>query len=133
MLLTQPTVADPTRAPEGRHVAWAYTHVPNGSTLDRTAAIESQVERFAPGFRDLIIDRHTMRTQDLEAWNPNLVGGDVTGGANTLPQLIARPTLSTYRLGGGYYLCSASTPPGGGVHGMCGFHAARAALERELR
>jgi phytoene dehydrogenase-like protein len=131
VLVTQPTLFDPSRAPAGKHVAWAYAHVPNGSSADMTERIEHQFERFAPGFRDRVIARHTMNCADLERRNPNLVGGDINGGAANLGQLIARPTLSStpYRTPiSGVYLCSASTPPGGGVHGMCGFHAADAAL-----
>lgn len=128
-LLVQPSVCDPLRAPAGRHTAWGYCHVPNGSTLDRTQAIERQVERFAPGFRDCILARSTQCTQQLQAWNPNLLGGDVSGGAMTPRQLVLRPTPSTYATSDPtLFLCSASTPPGGGVHGMCGFHAATAAL-----
>lgn len=131
VLLAQPTVFDPSRAPDGKHIAWAYTHVPNGSAVDMTSQIERQIERFAPGFGDRILARHTMNCADLEKRNPNLVGGDISGGAADLRQLLARPTLSTcpYQTPiRGVYLCSASTPPGGGVHGMCGFHAANAAL-----
>lgn len=131
VLLAQPSLFDPTRAPQGMHVAWAYCHVPQGSTLDMTRAIEDQIERFAPGFRDRILARHTMNCAALEAHNANLVGGSINGGAVTLWQMLARPTFSTapYRLPRqGLYLCSASTPPGGGVHGMCGFHAAETAI-----
>jgi phytoene dehydrogenase-like protein len=131
VLLTQPTPFDPTRAPAGRHTAWAYCHVPHGSNVDMTAAIEAQVERFAPGFRDLILARHTADCAALERRNPNLVGGDITGGANTLRQVLARPvaTLHPYATPlPGVYLCSASTPPGAGVHGLCGHNAANAAL-----
>jgi phytoene dehydrogenase-like protein len=131
VLLTQPTQFDLTRAPAGKHIAWAYCHVPAGSTFDMSKRIETQIERFAPGFRDLILARHTMNSIEMEARNSNLVGGDINGGAATLWQLIARPVLSPtpYRTPvPGLYLCSASTPPGGGVHGMCGFHAAEAAL-----
>jgi phytoene dehydrogenase-like protein len=131
VLVAQPTVFDPSRAPSGKHIAWAYTHVPNGSTTDMTDRIERQFERFAPGFRDVVLARHTMNCADLERRNSNLVGGDINGGSADLFQLIARPTFSAcpYRTPiPGVYLCSASTPPGGGVHGMCGFHAANAAL-----
>lgn len=134
VILVQPSLFDATRAPVGRHTAWAYCHVPNGSTTDRTAAIESQVERFAPGFRDRVLARHTMDATALEAHNANYVGGDINGGAADLRQLFTRPVAS-YRPwvlpAPGLYLCSSSTPPGGGVHGMCGWHAARAALRRE--
>jgi len=131
VLFVQPSNFDRTRAPDGYHIAWAYCHVPSGSTVDMTAAIEAQVERFAPGFRDRILARRTMTTAELELHNPNLVGGDVAAGANTFRQLVFRPvpTLAPYRAGvKGIYMCSASTPPGGGVHGMCGFHAADAVL-----
>ena len=129
VLLVQPSIADPTRAPAGRHTAWGYCHVPNGSTLDRTHAIESQVERFAPGFRDCILARRTQTTAQLEAWNANLTGGDLSGGAMTPRQLVLRPTRRTYTTSdSSLFLSSSSTPPGGGVHGMCGFHAATAAL-----
>jgi phytoene dehydrogenase-like protein len=131
VLLAQPTLFDPSRAPTGRHIAWAYTHVPSGSSTDMTASIERQIERFAPGFTQRILARHTMNCAELERRNPNLVGGDINGGAADLSQLLARPILSLcpYRTAiPGVYLCSASTPPGGGVHGMCGFHAANAAL-----
>ena len=137
VLLAQPTRFDLSRAPSGRHVAWAYCHVPHGSTFDMTERIEAQIERFAPGFRDLILPggRRTWNTPELEASNPNLVGGDITGGANTLGQIIARPRLfRPYRTPNRkIYLCSASTPPGGGVHGMCGHLAALSALRRTLR
>jgi phytoene dehydrogenase-like protein len=129
VLLVQPSLFDSSRAPSGQHTGWAYCHVPSGSTQDMTARIEAQVERFAPGFRARILARHKMFPADLEQHNANLVGGDIGGGAANLGQLIARPTMSLYRTPlKNVYLCSASTPPGGGVHGMCGFHAARAAL-----
>ncbi len=136
VLVAQQSLVDPTRAPQGGHTLWAYCHVPNGSGADMTDAIERQLERFAPGFRDVVADRHTMTAPEVEAHNPSFVGGDINGGAATLWQLIARPTLrpSPYttpnpRL----FLCGASTPPGGGVHGMCGHHGARAALGGVLR
>jgi phytoene dehydrogenase-like protein len=132
VLLVQPSLFDPTRAPVGRHTAWAYCHVPNGSASDQTAAIEAQVERFAPGFRDIILARHALGPAELEAQNRNLVGGDLTGGAMDLAQLAFRPVrrLVPYRTPlRGVYLCSASTPPGGGVHGMCGYSAALVALK----
>lgn len=129
VLLSQPSLFDDTRAPAGMHTAWAYCHVPNGSTEDMTTRIEAQVERFAPGFRDVILARSTSSPADLEANNANLVGGDISGGATNLAQLFLRPTVSTYRTpSAGIFLCSSSTPPGGGVHGMCGYYAARAAL-----
>lgn len=133
-LLVQPTVMDPSRAPNGKHVAWAYCHVPNGSTRDRTEAIEQHVERFAPGFRDVILDRHVMNTAAMEEHNANYVGGDINGGAGDLRQLFTRPVISLHPWAtpiDGVYLCSSSTPPGGGVHGMGGLHAARLALARE--
>jgi phytoene dehydrogenase-like protein len=131
VLLSQPSLFDPTRAPAGSHTAWAYCHAPSGSTVDMTERIEAQIERFAPGFRDLILARSTRSTTQLEKENANLVGGNITGGANSLRQLLVRPTLRGYQTPmPGVYLCSASTPPGGGVHGMCGFHAATRALAR---
>ena len=133
VLAVQPCAADPSRAPAGRHVLWAYCHVPNGSTVDMTAPIENQIERFAPGFRDLILARVTHDTAALERNDPNLVGGDIGGGYAGVTQFIRRPTLSPHPWATplrGVYLCSASTPPGGGVHGMGGYHAARLALAR---
>ena len=130
-LVTQPCVVDPGRAPEGRHTLWAYCHVPNGSAVDMTARIEAQIERFAPGFRDLILGRSTCTAVAEEEHNPSYVGGDINAGAATLRQMIFRPTIrwNPYRTAmKGVYLCSAATPPGGGVHGMCGLGAARAAL-----
>ncbi|MBS1566795.1 MAG: NAD(P)/FAD-dependent oxidoreductase [Bacteroidetes bacterium] len=132
VLLAQQSLTDPTRAPEGKQVAWAYCHVPNGSTADRTAAIEEQVERFAPGFRERILARHTMNTAQFESYNPNYTGGDINCGAIDSRQLFTRPALrfSPYRTSAkGLYICSAATPPGGGVHGMCGHHAALRALK----
>ncbi|AKQ46736.1 FAD-dependent oxidoreductase [Rufibacter radiotolerans] len=132
VLLAQQSLFDGTRAPAGKHTAWAYCHVPNGSTVDMTAAIEGQVERFAPGFKDLILARHTMNTAQMQAYNPNYIGGDINGGIIDLGQLYTRPALrwSPYQTSAkGLYLCSSSTPPGGGVHGMCGYHAARRALK----
>jgi phytoene dehydrogenase-like protein len=129
VLVAQPSLFDRTRAPEGCHTAWAYCHVPHASTADMTERIEAQVERFAPGFRAQILARHVMTPADLERHNANLIGGDITGGAMDLRQLVRRPTFRFYRTPlRGIYLCSASTPPGGAVHGMCGFHAAHAAL-----
>ena len=129
VLLTQPSLFDPARAPAGQHAAWAYCHVPNGSAVSRLEAIERQIERFAPGFRDCILARSISPPAALERWNPNLVGGDLSGGAMSLRQLLFRPAPSLYRSPvPGLFLCGASTPPGGGVHGMAGFHAARAAL-----
>jgi phytoene dehydrogenase-like protein len=133
VLLSQPTVCDPSRAPAGKHVGWAYCHVPSGSTADMTGAIEGQVERFAPGFRERILGRASMNAAEMEAYNPNYVGGDINGGLMDLRQLFTRPVarLSPYttpdpRL----FICSSATPPGGGVHGMCGYFAAQAALRR---
>ncbi len=136
VLVVQASRFDPTRAPAGKHTGWAYCHVPHGSTQDMTAAIENQMERFAPGFKDTILARSVMNSADMERHNANLIGGDITGGANTLGQVFARPVLAMNPYATpakGLYLCSSSTPPGGGVHGMCGFHAAQAALRRELR
>lgn len=136
VLLAQQTVADPTRAPAGKHTVWAYCHVPSGSTFDMTERVEAQVERFAPGFRDLVLDRATRDSVAVEAHNANYVGGDVNGGVQDLRQQLFRPvpSLHPYRTPSrGLYICSSSTPPGGGVHGMCGYWAARDALRRELR
>jgi len=128
-LLVQPSLFDPTRAPTGKHTAWAYCHVPAGSTADLTQVIEDQVTRFAPNFRDIILARRASDATALAAWNPNLAGGDISGGAMTLTQLAFRPTAHTYRTSNPQlFLCSSSTPPGGGVHGMCGHLAAQAAL-----
>lgn len=135
VLVVQSSIFDPTRAPDGQHTAWAYCHVPHGSTLDQTAAIEAQIERFAPGFRDVILARSTRNTAQLERHNENLVGGDIAGGANTFLQSFLRPSpqLVPYKTPvRGLYLCSASTPPGGAVHGMCGYHAANAVLRTGL-
>lgn len=131
VLLAQPSVFDPSRAPAGRHTVWAYCHVPNGSGIDRSEAIERQIERFAPGFRDRILARNALGPAQLEAHNPNYVGGDINGGVQDAWQLFTRPVLrlSPYRTSAkGLFLCSSSTPPGGGVHGMGGYHAARVAL-----
>jgi phytoene dehydrogenase-like protein len=135
VLLVQQSLFDPTRAPAGMHTGWAYCHVPANSTVDMTERIESQVERFAPGFRDCILARKTMTAPELEIYNPNNIGGDITGGPQTLLQVIARPSLQAtpYSIPvRGLFVCSSSTPPGGGVHGMCGYHAARAALSTIL-
>jgi phytoene dehydrogenase-like protein len=132
VLLAQQSLFDASRAPKGKHTAWAYCHVPNGSTMDMTERIEKQIERFAPGFRDRIIARHTMNTAQLEEHNPNYIGGDINGGIIDIGQLFTRPALrySPYRTSAkGIYMCSSSTPPGGGVHGMCGYHAAKRALK----
>jgi len=136
IILAQPSLFDPARAPAGKHTAWAYCHVPNlaaAQSEDMTARIEAQIERFAPGFQQRILARHVMGPADFEAYNPNYVGGDIIGGAQDLLQFFGRPTLSRNPYAtpaDGIYLCSASTPPGGGVHGMCGYHAARAVLRR---
>ena len=135
VLAVQATVADPTRAPAGQHTLWTYCHVPNGSPVDMTAAIEAQVERFAPGFRDLVLARATRGPVEYEDYDANFVGGDINGGAQTLRQTVLRPTprWNPYSTAlPGVYLCSASTPPGGGVHGMCGYNAAQSALQREF-
>jgi phytoene dehydrogenase-like protein len=129
VLLAQQSLFDPSRAPSGKETVWAYCHVPNGSDVDMTDAVERQIERFAPGFRDLIIHRHTMTAVQLEAHNPNYVGGDIAGGGFGMQKVLQLGTSSPYRLGAGLYLCSSATPPGAGVHGMCGYHAARAALK----
>jgi phytoene dehydrogenase-like protein len=136
VLAVQASVADPSRAPHGKHTLWAYCHVPNGWDGDATDRIEDQIERYAPGFRDVVLARHVFRPTDLEAYNPNYVGGDFAGGASDGLQLFARPVLSPDPYAtpiDGVYLCSASTPPGGGVHGMGGFHAARSVLSHQGR
>ncbi|HEY0972126.1 MAG TPA: NAD(P)/FAD-dependent oxidoreductase, partial [Gemmatimonadales bacterium] len=131
VLVAQQSVVDPTRAPAGRHTLWAYCHVPNGSTVDMTERVERQIDRFAPGWRDLILARVVSDPAALEAYDANYVGGDIAGGANVLTQIFTRPVIrwNPYRTPvPGLYFCSSSTPPGGGVHGLCGWHAARAAL-----
>ena len=136
VILAQPSLFDLTRAPTGRHTVWAYCHVPNGSTVDMTERIEAQVERFAPGFRDRILARSVMPPREVERHNQNCVGGDISGGAQTIAQLLARPVprVDPYATPNpGIFLCSSSTPPGAGVHGMCGYHAARSALRRAPR
>jgi phytoene dehydrogenase-like protein len=134
VLLTQPTLFDTSRAPEGRHIAWAYCHVPHGSEAHMLPRIEQQVERFAPGFRDRVLARAVAGPADLESHNANLVGGDIAAGVMDLRQLFRRPTWRGYSTPvRGLYLCSASTPPGPGVHGMCGYFAARLALRQVLR
>ncbi|MGO9124552.1 MAG: phytoene desaturase family protein [Terriglobales bacterium] len=131
MILAQPSLFDPTRAPSGKHTAWAYCHVPNGSKVDMLPRMEAQIERFAPGFRDCVLARKVFSPADLEAMDANLVGGDIGGGAMDLRQFLFRPTRLQYATSAkDIYLCSSSTPPGGGVHGMCGYHAARLALSR---
>ena len=136
VLIAQQSLFDETRAPAGKQTGWAYCHVPHGSDVDMTERIEAQIERFAPGFRDLIIARHTINSVQLERHNPNMIGGDIGGGANDLRQFLARPvprydpySTPNRRL----YICSSSTPPGGGVHGMCGHWAARSALRRVFK
>jgi phytoene dehydrogenase-like protein len=134
VLLAQQSLFDPDRAPAGTHTAWAYCHVPNGSTIDMTERIEAQVERFAPGFRDRVLARHAMGTAALERHDANYVGGDINGGSGELRQFVVRPTLGLHPWRtplDGVYLCSSSTPPGGGVHGMCGWHAAHEVLRHE--
>lgn len=136
LIVTQPGRFDATRAPAGRSTAWAYCHVPNGSTVDMSGAIEAQIERFAPNFRDCVLARSIHTTADMERYNPNYVGGDITGGAQSLWQTFARPvaSLNPYATSDpDWFICSASTPPGGGVHGMCGFAAAQAACRRLRR
>lgn len=131
VLLAQPSLFDSTRAPDGRHIAWAYCHVPNGSEFDMLSRIENQIERFAPGFHDCILARRVSSPADLESKDANLVGGDISGGAMDFRHFILRPTWRSYATSArDIYLCSASTPPGGGVHGMCGYHAAKMALSR---
>jgi phytoene dehydrogenase-like protein len=136
VLVTQQSLFDPTRAPAGKHTLWAYCHVPNNSDVDMTRAIEDQIERFAPGFRGHILARHTATARQMQQYNPNYIGGDINGGAQLITQFFTRPvprwvpyTTPTR----GIYLCSSSTPPGGGVHGMCGYHAAKAVLKEQGR
>lgn len=133
VLVAQQSLFDPSRAPKGRHTGWGYCHVPNGSRVDMTERIERQIERFAPGFRDLIMARQVRDTAALELYNENFVGGDINGGIQDLRQIVARPVAGVHPYATTderIFLCSSSTPPGGGVHGMCGFHAARLAIER---
>jgi len=131
VLLAQPTLFDPSRAPTGKHIAWAYCHVPNGSEFDMLPRLEAQIERFAPGFRDTVIARHVFTPATLEQANENLVGGDISGGVLDVRQFLWRPTSRLYGTSArNIYLCSSSTPPGGGVHGMCGYHAAKLAISR---
>jgi phytoene dehydrogenase-like protein len=133
ILVAQQSLFDPSRAPQGKHSGWAYCHLPHGSKIDMAERIESQVERFAPGFRDCILSRHTMSPADFENYNPNYIGGDITGGLQNILQVVARPSLRINPYSTpieNLFICSSSTPPGGGVHGMCGYHAARAALKR---
>jgi phytoene dehydrogenase-like protein len=131
VLFAQQSLFDSTRAPDGQHTGWAYCHVPHGSTIDMTQRIEAQVERMAPGFRDIILARNTLNSAQYEQYNPNVVGGDINGGIQDLRQLFNRPTWRTYSTPNpSIFLCSSSTPPGGGVHGMCGYHAARTVLQK---
>ncbi len=131
VLLSQPTLFDPSRAPQGKHIAWAYCHVPNGSSFDMLGRLEAQIERFAPGFRDCVLARRVLNPAELESMDANLVGGDIGGGAANLTQFVFRPTWRRYATSErDMYLCSSSTPPGAGVHGMCGYNAARLALSK---
>jgi phytoene dehydrogenase-like protein len=135
VLLAQQSCFDPSRAPAGKHTAWAYCHVPHGSTVDMTGRITAQIERFAPGFRERILACHTYNTTEIQQYNPNYIGGDIYGGAQDLLQFFFRPVprLNPYSTPAkGIYICSSSTPPGPGVHGMCGYHAAQVALSRGL-
>jgi phytoene dehydrogenase-like protein len=133
VLVVQPTVVDPSRAPAGRHVLWAYCHVPSGSTVDMTGAIERQIERFAPGFRDLVVSRSTLTAAEEERLHPNYIGGDINVGMATLRQMLFRPAVRWDQYAtpnSSLFLCGSATPPGGGVHGMCGMYAARSALRQ---
>lgn len=133
VIFTQTSLFDRTRAPDGKHTGWAYCHLPNGSTVDMTEPIERQIERFAPGFRDCVLERHVMSPTDMESYDSNYIGGDINGGAAYLSQLFTRPVaqLDPYHIPGtSMFICSSSTPPGGGVHGMCGYHAANSVLSR---
>jgi len=131
VLLAQPSLFDPTRAPADKHTAWAYCHVPNGSQYDMLETLEAQVERFAPGFRECVLARRVFSPAELQKMDANLIGGDILGGAMDMKQSLFRPTWRQYATSArDIYLCSSSTPPGGGVHGMCGYHAARLALSR---
>jgi phytoene dehydrogenase-like protein len=135
-LVTQQSIFDDSRAPSGQHTGWAYCHVPNGSTVDMTAAVESQIELFAPGFRDCILARHKMTTHDLQQYNSNYVGGDINGGVQNWRQLFTRPAprLNPYSTPlANLFICSSSTPPGGGVHGLCGYYAAKTVLADAMR
>lgn len=134
VILSQPTLFDSSRAPNGQHTLWAYCHVPNGSSVDMRDRVENQIERFAPGFRDCILARSVLAPADLEHHNANLIGGDINGGSQQLSQMFLRPTFSLYSTPSkGLYICSSSTPPGGGVHGLCGYYAAQVALRKSLR
>lgn len=129
VLLAQQTLFDDTRAPAGKHTAWGYCHVPNGSDVDMTDAIEQQIERFAPGFRDVVLERRSTTAVEYQRYNPNNIGGDIGGGAYGMRKVLQIGEKAPYRLGDGVYLCSSATPPGAGVHGMCGYHAVRAAID----
>jgi len=129
VLLAQQSLFDDTRAPQGKHTAWGYCHVPNGSEVDMTEVIENQIERFAPGFKDIILERSARGAMVNQSYNPNNVGGDIGGGAYGLKKVLQVGKKAPYSLGGDVYLCSSATPPGAGVHGMCGYHAVRAALD----
>jgi phytoene dehydrogenase-like protein len=134
VLLAQPSLFDSSRAPEGKHTAWAYCHVPNGSNVDMLQKLEDQIERFAPGFRNCILARRVFSPADLESMDANLVGGDIGGGIMDIRNFLFRPTRRHYATSArDVYICSSSTPPGGGVHGMCGYHAAKMALTRLKR
>jgi phytoene dehydrogenase-like protein len=136
VIFAQPSLFDPTRAPSGKHTAWAYCHVPNGSVYNMTKPLEKQVERFAEGFRDVILSKHIMNANDLHNYNANYIGGDINGGIQDIRQLFSRPVcgINPYLTpSSGLYICSSSTPPGGGVHGLCGYFAASAALKKNLR
>jgi phytoene dehydrogenase-like protein len=129
VLLVQPSLFDPSRAPQGKHTAWAYCHVPHGSAVDMLPRIENQIEHFAPGFREIVLARHVLAPASLERMDANLVGGDIGGGMLDLHQFLFRPTWRHYATSDrNLFICSSSTPPGAGVHGMCGYHAARMAL-----
>jgi len=131
VLAVQPTLFDASRTPAGKHILWAYCHVPNGSTLDILGKLEGQIERFAPGFHDTVLARRVLFPSDLESADTNLVGGDIGGGSMEIRQFLFRPTWRHYATSAkNVFICSASTPPGGGVHGMCGYHAAKRALAR---
>lgn len=134
VIVAQHSVFDRSRAPAGQHTLWAYCHVPHGSEIDVTGAVETQIERFAPGFRDVILARSVLPPRKMQAMNANLVGGDIMGGLQDLYQMLIRPTMRYWTTPlEGVYLCSASTPPGGGVHGTCGHIAARIALKQRFR
>jgi len=131
VLLAQPSLFDNARAPSGKQTVWAYCHVPNGSQVNMLERLEDQIERFAPGFRECVLARHVFSPADLESMDANLVGGDIGGGVMDIRQILFRPTWGHYATSArDIYICSASTPPGGGVHGMCGYHAAKMALSR---